>query len=164
MDATQADSLSRTLAAAVGGAGRRRCGTRKLVSELSGKTDYRQLIRQIAEVREDQLAHAKLAKSELSVETLPLEVTELSPAQRNSSTRRPPGQTSISVRFAKIEQSMDQLARQLADNHDPMAGTMSDAVDLSHQLDIGAEHATDRERLATESGRPGARSREKDCR
>ena len=51
MDTTQADSLSRTLAAAVGGEDDVVAALEKLVGELSGKTDYRQLIRQIAEVR-----------------------------------------------------------------------------------------------------------------
>ena len=138
MDTTQADSLSRTLAAAVGGQDDVVAALEKLVGELSGKTDYRQLIRQIAEVREDQLAHAKLAKSELSVETLPLEVTELSPAQRANLDKAADGQMSIAIRYAKIEHSMDQLARQLADDRDPMAGTISDALELSHHLTIGA--------------------------
>ncbi|HVT26712.1 MAG TPA: hypothetical protein VHE81_01725, partial [Lacipirellulaceae bacterium] len=139
MSAPQSELLSRSLAASVGAQDDVIATLERLVSELSGKTDYRQLIRRLAELREDQLAHTKLAKTEIGLDTLPLEVTELSRTQRASLDKAAAGQTSISVRFAKIEQSMDQLARQLADSHDPMAGTMSDAFDLSHRLTIGAD-------------------------
>jgi hypothetical protein len=44
----------------------------------------------------------------------------------------------IAGRFAKIEPAMDKLARQMADDRDPMAGTMADAVELSRRLAIGA--------------------------
>jgi hypothetical protein len=110
----------------------------RLVSELSGKTDYRRLTRQIAEVREDQIAHEKLARSEIGFESLPLQVNELSRAQRANLNKAAAGQTAIAGRFAKIEQSMDQLARQLAEDKDAMAGTLSDAVDFSRQHAIGS--------------------------
>jgi hypothetical protein len=110
----------------------------RLVSELSGKTDYRRLIRQIAELREDQIAHEKLARSEIGLESLPLQVSELSRAQRANLNKAAAGQTAIGGRFAKIEQSMDQLARQLAEDKDAMAGTLTDAVELSRQRTIGS--------------------------
>jgi hypothetical protein len=110
-----------------------------LVSELSGKTDYRHLMRQLAELHEDQLAHEKLSRTEIGVESLPLEIGELSRAQRANLNKAAAGETAISGRFEKIEQGLDQLARQLADDKDPMAGTLGDAVALSRRLAVGSQ-------------------------
>ncbi|HEX5472646.1 MAG TPA: hypothetical protein VFW73_12210 [Lacipirellulaceae bacterium] len=134
----QLASLSRSVASAVGSQNEVIATLEKLSNELSAKTDYRQLIRQIAELREDQLAHAKLAKSEIGKDTLPLDVAELSPSQRAMLDKASDSQVSISVRYAKLERSMDQLARKLSGDRDPMPGTLNDAVDLSHTLTIGA--------------------------
>lgn len=110
----------------------------RLVSELSGKSDYRRLVRQIAELRENQIAHEKLARGEIGVESLPLEITELSRSQRANLNKAAAGQTAIADRFAKIEQSMDQLARQPAEDKDAMAGTLGDAVEFCNQRAIGS--------------------------
>ena len=66
----QLDSLSHSLAAVANSQDDVIATLERLVSELSGKTDYRRLVRQIAELREDQIAHEKLARSEIGVESL----------------------------------------------------------------------------------------------
>ncbi len=64
----------------------------RLVSELSGKADYRRFARLLAELRQDQIAHEKSARTEIGVETLPLETSELTRSQRESQqSRRRPG-------------------------------------------------------------------------
>src|SRR6476469_5769123 len=57
--AAQLDSLSRSVTAAAGSQDDVIATLERLVSELSGKTDFRRLVRQIAELREDQIAHEK---------------------------------------------------------------------------------------------------------
>src|SRR6185436_9264772 len=110
MAAAQVDELSHSLATVANSQDDVIATLERLVSELSGKTDFRRLVRQIAELREDQIAHEKLARSEIGVESLPLEINELSRAQRASLNKAAAGQTAIAGRFAKLEQSMDQLA------------------------------------------------------
>jgi hypothetical protein len=138
MDAAQVDALSHSLATVTNSQDEVIATLERLVSELSGKTDFRRLVRQIAELREDQIAHEKLARSEIGVESLPLETNELSRTQRANLNKAAAGQAAIAVRFAKIEQSMDQLSRQLTDDRDAMAGTLSDALYLSRQRSIGS--------------------------
>ncbi len=137
MDAQQAESLANSLTAAAGGQDDVIATLERLVAELSGKTDFRHLMRQIAELREDQIVHEKSARAEIGVETLPLQINELSRPQRATLNKAAAGETAIAGRFAKIEPAMDQLARQLADDKDPMAGTLSDAVELLRRLAIG---------------------------
>ncbi len=137
MDAAQLDSLSHSLAALTNSQEEVIATLERVVSELSGKTDYRRLVRQIAELREDQIAHEKLARGEIGIESLPLEINELSRAQRANLNKAAAGQTAIAGRFAKIEQSMDQLNRQLANDKDAMAGKLTDAVEFSRQRAIG---------------------------
>jgi hypothetical protein len=138
MAAGQVDSLAHSVAAVANSQDDVIAMLERLVSELSGKADYRRLMRQIAELREDQITHEKLARSEIGIESLPLEINELSRSQRANLNKAVAGQTAITGRFAKIEQSIDQLARQLADDKDAMAGTLGDAVELSRQRAIGS--------------------------
>lgn len=136
MNASQAGSLSHSLAGVSQGQDEIIATLERLVSELSGKTDYRRLIRQVAEIREDQIAHEKQARVEIGLESLPLGTNELSRSQRANLNKAADGQTSIAARFVKIEQSMDQLAQQLIAERDSMSGTLADAVELSRQRAI----------------------------
>ena len=112
-------ALSRSLATVASGQDDVIATLERLVGELSGKADSRRLVRQIAELREDQLAHEKLARAEIGVATLPLEINELSRAQRANLNKAVAGENAIAGRFEKIEQGMDQLAAKLADEKDP---------------------------------------------
>src|SRR5262249_48592206 len=131
--------LQRSLAAAHGGQDEVIASLERLIGELSVKADYRRAARLLAELREDQLAHEKSTRAEIDVSTLPLEINELTRAQRADLSKAAAGQAALTARFEQIEQNMDQLARQLAKDQDPMAGTISDAVALARQLAIGAD-------------------------
>ena len=136
--ATQLDLVSPSIASVANNQDDIIATLERLVNELSSKTDYRRLLRQIAELREDQIAHEKLARSEIGVESLPLQLSELSRRQRANLNKAAAGQTSIAGRFVKIEQTMDQLARQVAEVKDAMAGTLGDAIELSRHRAIGS--------------------------
>ena len=111
----------------------------RLVSELSGKADYRRFARLLAELRQEQIAHEKSARAEIGQETLPLETSELTRVQRANLNQAAAGQDAIAGRFDKIEHGMDDLAQQLAKEDDLMAGTLADAVELARQLGIGPD-------------------------
>lgn len=160
IDKLQAASLSRSLAAAAEAQNKIMATLKRLVAEFSGKTDYRRLIRQVTEIREDQTTHEKQARADIGIDSLPLAVNELSRVQWANLNKAADGQTSITSRFAKIEQSMDQLAQQLTAERDSMAGPLTDAVEFSQQraitsrmqqtatdlVEIRAGQALDRER------------------
>jgi hypothetical protein len=136
IDKPQAASLSRSLASAAEAQDEIIATLERLVAELSGKMDYRRLIRQVTEIREDQTTHEKQARADIGIDSLPLAMNELSRAQRANLNKAADGQTSIASRFARIEQSTDQLAQQLTAERDRMAGTLTDAVEFSRQRAI----------------------------
>ena len=90
METSQVESLSRSLAAAGSSEDDVIETLERLITELSSKTDYRRFARLIAELREDQLAHEKSSHAEIGVETLPLEINELSRASARIWTRPSP--------------------------------------------------------------------------
>ncbi len=137
LNARQVQTVSRSLAAASGGQDDVIATLERLIGELSGKADYRRFAKLIAELREEQLAHEKSARAEIGIETRPLEPNELSRAQCANLNKAAAGESAIAGRFEKIEQSMDQLAKQMREDKDPMAGTLADAVDLCRQFSIG---------------------------
>ena len=118
----------------------------QLLGELSGWADFRRFARQLAELRQDQIAHEKTSRSEIGLDTLPLDVRELSRAQRANLNKASAGEDALARRYEKIEQGMDALARQLADKDAAAAGTLADAVDLARRLTIGTNmHETTRD-------------------
>jgi hypothetical protein len=134
----QAADTSRLLASALGGQNDVTATLERLIGELSGKADYRRFARLIGELREDQIAHEKLSRAEIGTETLPLEVGELSRAQRANLEKAFDGQQALAERYVKIERGMDRLAQRLSEENDSMAGTLADAADLARRLTIGA--------------------------
>ena len=136
LDVPQVESLARSLAAAGGGQEDVIATLERLIGELAGKTDFRRIVRLIAELREDQLAHEKLARTEIGIDTLPLDVNELSRAQRANLNKAAAGEAAIVGRYAKVEQALDQLSQKMAGDKDPLAGTVADAVELAGQLAI----------------------------
>lgn len=108
-----------------------------LLGDLSGWADFRRFARQLAELRTDQIAHEKASRSEIGLDTLPLDVRELNRAQRANLNKASAGQDALARRYEKIEQGMDALARQLADKDATAAATLADAVDLARRLTIG---------------------------
>ncbi len=62
----------------------------RLISELSGSADVRRLAQRLAELRRDQIAHEQIVRAEIGLDTLPLQLNELSRRSVGSSTKRPP--------------------------------------------------------------------------
>jgi hypothetical protein len=130
------DEIARSLTSALGGQDDVIATLERLIGELSGKADTRRFARLIAELREDQIAHEKTTRAEIGLATLPLETSELSRSQRANLNNAVAGESAIAERYVKIEQGMDQLARRLTDEKDPMCGTLTDVVDLARRLAI----------------------------
>jgi hypothetical protein len=111
----------------------------QLLGELTDWADFRRFVRQLAELRQDQIAHEQTSRTELELETLPLEVRELSRSQRANLAKAAAGQDSLARRYEKIEQGMDMVARQLADEEETAAQLLDDAVALARHLAIGSK-------------------------
>ncbi|HEX2476324.1 MAG TPA: hypothetical protein VHK01_16350, partial [Lacipirellulaceae bacterium] len=110
----------------------------RLIAELSSQTDYRQLARDLAELRNDQLAHAEQARAEIGVETRPLQLSELTSAQRARLNNTAAGQNAIARRFEKIERAMESLASQSNKGEEETA-EVAEAVKLARSLAIGSD-------------------------
>jgi hypothetical protein len=110
----------------------------RLVTELSGRVDLRRLIQQLAELRADQVAHREAARQEIGLETLPLQMNELSGSQRANLNQAAASQNSIADRFSRIEQSMDSLANELARENSDAATSLESALALARTLAIAA--------------------------
>lgn len=106
------------------------------IQRLAGKADFYRLVRQLSELRQDQLAHEKSVRAELGTTTLPLRPDELTRAQRDTLNRLVAGQQSIAARFQHTEQAMDQLAQELATSQDKQADLLLQAVELMRRLAI----------------------------
>jgi hypothetical protein len=136
---TEGEATLQSLAS-VGGAQEEVAATlERLIAELSGSTDYRRLARELAELRQDQLAHAEAARAEIGSETLPLQLSELTRAQRANLNKAAAVQNAIAARFEKIERAMEALARNLTDDKDDAAARLAEAVDLAGQLAIAVD-------------------------
>ncbi len=131
-------ALSQSLAAAGAAQDEVVATLERLVSDLSGKTDYRRFARMLAELREDQVAHEQATRADIGVETLPLRTSELTRAQRASLNKAAAGESAIATRLKKIVLGMDQLAQQLTQNKAEGADIVTEALELARSLAIGA--------------------------
>jgi hypothetical protein len=136
LEPQKVDEIARSLTSALGGQDDVIATLERLIGELSGKADTRRFARLIAELREDQIAHEKTTRAEIGLATLPLETSELSRSQRANLNKAVACESAIAERYVKIEQGMDQLARRLTDEKDPMGGTLTDVLDLARRLAI----------------------------
>ncbi len=111
----------------------------RLIAELSGKVDYRRIAQLLAELRQDQITHEKNARADIGLGTVALQLSELSRTQHASLNAASASEAAIAERYAKIEQSLTQLAQQMNKENDPMAIAVGDAADLARQLNINAD-------------------------
>ena len=108
----------------------------RLISELSGSTDVRRLAQQLAELRRDQIAHEQMVRAEIGLDTLPLQLNELSRAQRGSSTKPRPDSPPW-PRVSKISYKRSTGVAQEQSAQDAAAAeTATHAVDLARRLAI----------------------------
>jgi hypothetical protein len=109
-----------------------------MLNELSGAADYGQLVRDLMQLHDDQLAHQKATREAIGVATLPLELRELSRQQLATLNKAADGEDAISRRYERIEQGLERLAGELAGRDEAAAERIGDAVELAKQLGIGS--------------------------
>ena len=109
----------------------------RLVRELSGSADYERLVRDLARLRDDQLAHRKNTRNAIGLDTLPLELSELSRQQRASLNQAAVAEESLAGRYERLEQEMDSAATAQDQPEADVAARLADAVALARQLAIG---------------------------
>jgi hypothetical protein len=134
-DPQAAKTLASSLATAGSNQDQAIAAMQKLLGELSGAADFGQLVRDLTQLREDQLAHQKQARQAIGVDTLPLELRELSRQQRATLDKTASNEEALARRYERIEQAMDRLAGAAA-SRDATAERLSDAVELAKQLGI----------------------------
>jgi hypothetical protein len=111
----------------------------RVIGELAGRIDYRRFARLLTELRQDQIDHEQATRKEVRVDTLTLRLSELTRTQRAVLQKAVAGQTALAGRFEKIEQGMDQMARQSSAEQSEVAGILNDAVDLARSLAIASK-------------------------
>jgi hypothetical protein len=136
-DASQ--NISRSLAAASAAQDDVVSTLERLTGDLSERIDYRRFARLLTELRQDQLAHEQTTRKEVRVDTLTLRVNELTRVQRAVLQKAVAGQNAISARFDKIEQGMDQLARESSAEQSEVAEILTNAVELARSLAIASK-------------------------
>jgi hypothetical protein len=110
----------------------------RLIDELSGKANIRQLARELAELRQDQLTHAETSRAEIGVETLPLQLSELNSSQRADLNEAAAKQGALARRYEKIERAIEGAAGQL-NQSDDQAQAATEAVELARGLGIRSD-------------------------
>jgi hypothetical protein len=108
----------------------------RLAAELSDAADYERYIRQLSELRTDQINHERTTRGEIDPETLPLQLAELTRDQRANLNQAAAGQDAILNRYEKIMAGLRRLSTDL-DLQDAAASNMlRDAVALGERLSI----------------------------
>jgi hypothetical protein len=110
----------------------------RLVVELSDKADFGRIVRELSQLRSDQIAHEESAHDEIGLATLPLGLDELTREQRAALDKAAGGQEAIARRFEKLEQAIDRLAVELDLIDAPASNTLKDAAALGRRLAIAA--------------------------
>lgn len=111
----------------------------RLSREWSSAADFGRFVREIASLRQDQLAHIAEVRDTIGIDTLPLEMHELGPAQRAAVNKSVVGAEAIERRFAKIVQGMQELAAKHADDDDPSRVRLRAALELAGELGISVD-------------------------
>jgi hypothetical protein len=138
MSPADAMRLARSLASAGAAQDEVITALERLIAEFSGRADHRRLAQQLAELRQEQLAHEQAARRDIGLETLPLQLNELSRAQRASLDQAATAQSAIADRFEKLTQAMDRLAEELRKDNSDAARRLADAATLARQLAIAS--------------------------
>ncbi|MEX2316094.1 MAG: hypothetical protein WD669_03010 [Pirellulales bacterium] len=148
--ATRGDELSRSLSTTGAAQDEVVAALERLVAELSDRADFGRFVRELTQLRTDQIAHEQTTRSEIGLVTLPLELNELSREQRASLNKASAGEDAIARRFEKIQQGMEALAVDLDLQDATASNTLKDAVALARRLAI-AVHIRDAARGLAEN-------------
>jgi hypothetical protein len=111
----------------------------RLLDRLSESADLGRLVRDLAQLRADQLAHRESTRTDVGLETLPLEWIELSREQQATLHQAAAAQDALARRYERIERGLETLARELADQDAASRDRLADAIELARQLGI-ADH------------------------
>jgi hypothetical protein len=130
--------LADSLATAIANQDQTIASVERLLSELSGAADYGQLVRDLTQLREDQLAHQTISREAVSLETLPLELRELSRQQRATLNKAADGEDALARRYERIEQGIERLAKEVSERDAAAAERLVDATELAKLLGIGS--------------------------
>lgn len=106
------------------------------IRELAGRVDQARLVQELTQLRQDQVAHKDSARAEIGLETLPLQLNELTRAQRSQLERAAAEQEQIAGRFDAIVRQMESLADRKADDGQEAAALVASAAHLARQLEI----------------------------
>jgi hypothetical protein len=135
---TEGATLSQLLASAGSAQDAVIASLERLIEALSGSADLRQIARELAELRQDQMAHADAARAQIGVETLPLQLSELTSSQRAELNKAAAGQGALARRYEKIARMMENAAERMNEGED-QARAAVEAVELARNLTIGAD-------------------------
>jgi hypothetical protein len=111
----------------------------RLVSRLSDSADLGRLVRDLAQLRADQLAHRESTRGDVGLETLPLEWRELSREQRATLSQAAAAEEALSRRYERLERGMETLAEELAAQSSAASLRVADALALARELGIAGQ-------------------------
>ena len=106
------------------------------LSELGELADLRRFVRDLAQLRADQLAHLEATRREVGLATLPLELRELSRQQRATLHRAAAAEDALARRYERIEAGLDSLAETLAGSDSDASERIRDAIALARDRGI----------------------------
>jgi hypothetical protein len=104
--------------------------------DLAGWADYGRLVRDLAQLREDQLSHVEATRRDIGVETLPLELRELNRQQRATLNKAAAGEEALVRRYEQIEETLERLAGKLAEGDTAAADRVEDALALARAAQV----------------------------
>jgi hypothetical protein len=135
-DAATAKDLTESLANAGANQEQTIAALEQMLSEISGAADLGQVVRDLTQLREDQLVQQKSTREAIGLETLPLELRELSRQQRATLNKAADGEDALVRRYERIEQTLERLAGDLAQRDAAAAERLGGAVELAKLLGI----------------------------
>jgi len=110
----------------------------RLRAAISGWADLGRLVRDLAQLREDQLAHIESTRASIGLDTLPLELRELSRDQRATLNKAAAAEEALARRLERIEEGLASLASELAERDPDAAARTDDAVALAGERAVAA--------------------------
>jgi hypothetical protein len=110
----------------------------RLTAELSDAADFERFIRQLSELRADQINHERATRAEMGPGKLPLEPDELTRDQRANLNKAAAGQETMARRYEKVSAGLRKLADELDLKDAAASNTLKDAVALGDRLSIAA--------------------------
>jgi hypothetical protein len=106
---------------------------------LSDSADLGRIVRDLAQLHADQLAHREATRQAIGLETLPLEWRELSRQQQARLNQAAAAQGALAERYERIERGMETLAQAADTVNRESHVRAADALALARQLGIAGQ-------------------------